>query len=331
MKRYLIAGVLAAAAVLALSGCSDTSSSPLTYTGTALDTVISIQVYDTEDEDILKNCEALCEDYEAMLSRTVDTSEISQINQAGGAWVEVSDDTLSLIRTGIEYGELSDGAFDITIGAVSSLWDFKAEDPAVPSEEALAQAVTHVDYRNIEISGNRVRLTDPEAMLDLGAIAKGYIADRLKDYLEDQNVTHGLINLGGNVLAIGDKPDGSSFNIGIQKPFDEDGNPIAAISLDDRSAVTSGTYQRCFKKDGILYHHILNSSDGMPCNNGLNSATIITDSSVTADALSTTCFLLGPEKGMELINSLEDVDAVFIDTDDEITCSDGFSVSEVSR
>ena len=324
MKINKIIGFLTAAAVFCTTGCSSLSGKPLSYTGTALDTVISIQIYDSKDESLIEHCQTICEEYEAKFSRTIETSEVSQINAAGGAPVEVSKDTVTLIKKGIYYGKMSDGAFDITIGTVSSLWDFKSEDPAPPSDDEIAEALTHVNYRKIQIDGNTVRLLDPAAKLDLGAIAKGYIADRLKDYLKEEGVRHALINLGGNVLAIGNKLDGSDFNIGIQKPFDADGEPITSVRLNNQSVVTSGTYQRCFEKDGTLYHHILSTSTGKPCNNGLNSVTIITDSSLTADALSTTCFLLGPEKGMKLINQLDNVDAVFIDTNNEITYSRNF-------
>lgn len=324
MKIRKIIALLTALTVICTAGCASLSSEPLSYTGVTLDTVISIQIYDSKDEDLLEHCQSMCEEYEAKFSRTIETSEIAQINAAGGAPVEVSKDTATLIRKGIYYGDLSNGAFDITIGSVSALWDFKSEDPAPPSQEALAEAVNHVNYKNIKVDGNTVRLLDSSAKLDLGAIAKGYIADRIKEYLEDEGVRHALINLGGNVLAIGGKPDGSSFNIGIQEPFHADGEPITSVYLKDQSVVTSGTYQRYFEKDGILYHHILNPSTGSPCNNGLSSVTIITDSSLTADALSTTCFLLGPEEGMKLVNQLDNVDAIFISTDNEITYSRNF-------
>lgn len=324
--RRQLAMLSALSLMAGITGCSKDSSvsDPITYTGTALDTVINIKIYDSQDESLLTQCQKLCDDYEAKLSRTKEGSEIWQINHAEGAYTEVSDDTLTLIQEGLHYSELSDGAFDITIGTVTDLWDFKSEDPQVPDSSALAEAVSHVDYHNVEIDGNLVRLADPQAKIDLGAIAKGYIADRLKDYLKGEGVEHALIDLGGNVLAIGDKPDGSDFLIGIQKPFDDRGEPIASVKLHDQAAVTSGTYQRCFEKDGTFYHHILKPSDGMPCDNGLNSVTILTDSSLTADALSTTTFLLGEEKGMELINQLDGVEAVFIDTDNNLTYSDHF-------
>lgn len=321
MKIRKIAGLFMTAIILCSTGCSEFSRKPLVYTGTALDTIISIQIYDSHDEELAEHCQELCEEYEAKFSRTIETSEIAQINAAGGAPVEVSDDTVTLIKKGIYYCDMSDGAFDITIGSVTSLWDFKADEPAPPAPEAIAEAITHVNYRKILIDGNTVRLVDPAAKLDLGAIAKGYIADRIKEYLKEEGVKHALINLGGNVLAIGGKLDGSPFNIGVQKPFDENGDPITSVRINNKSVVTSGTYQRYFKKDDVLYHHILNTTNGNPCNNGLNSVTIITDSSLTADALSTTCFLLGPEAGMELVNQLDNVDAIFINTDNELSFS----------
>ena len=259
-----------------------------------------------------------------MFSNKIEDSEISRINSAGGNPVEVSKETIKLIKKGIYYSEMSDGVFDITIAPVSNLWDFKAETPLVPSPEAIAEAVSHVNYENIIIRDNTVKLTDPHAGIDLGAIAKGYIADRIKDYLEEEGVRHAMINLGGNVLAMGSKLDGSDYNIGIQKPFDETGEPITSVKISDKSVVTSGIYQRYFKADGKIYHHILDPNTGYPCENNLYSVTILTDSSLTADALSTTCFLLGYDRGMKLINQLDNVDAVFITNDNQIHYSKNF-------
>ena len=323
-KKRSIAGLAAAAAVFLTSGCSAVSSEPMTYTDTLFDSVISLQIYDKKDRDILEECKELCQKYDAMFSRTNEESEVSRINNAQGNPVEVSPDTAKLVKKGLYYGKLSNGAFDITIGSVSRLWDFKAEAPAPQDQAAIASDLTHVNYRKVVVEGNTVTLQDPAAAIDLGAVAKGYIADRLKEYLKGEGVHHALINLGGNVLAVGDKPDGSPLHIGIQKPFDKSGIPLTSVRIDDKSIVTSGTYQRYFEKDGSLYHHILDAASGYPCNNGLASVSIITDSSLTADALSTTCFLLGPEKGMNLVNQLENVEAVFVDTDNRITYSNNF-------
>lgn len=324
MKFKKIAACLSAAS-LTLTGCSGLPRErDLSYTDTLFDTVISVRIYDNADEDILKGCEALCKKYDSMFSNKIADSEISQINNAGGAPVEVSDDTIKLLKKGIYYGNMSNGAFDITIGTVSDLWDFKSETPSVPDAAAIAEAVSHVNYKNVIIKDNTVRLQDAQAKLDVGAIAKGFIADRLKEYLENNGITHALINLGGNVLAMGNKLDGSDYNIGIQKPFDESGTPITSVKIADKSIVTSGTYQRYFEQDGKIYHHILDARTGYPCENTLSSVTIITDSSLTADAMSTTCFLLGYDKAANMINQLDNVDAVFVTTDNKVIYSKNF-------
>lgn len=326
IKRII---ALTLTAALLLCGCSKPwEKRDLTYTDTLFDTVISVQILDPADEDVLKGCEKLCKEYDAKFSRTNEDSEISKINKAKGKFVEVSDDTITLIKKGIYYSDLSKGAFDITIGSVSKLWDFHSENPSVPSKKKIASAKKYVNYKNIIIRDNRVRLTSSKAALDLGAIAKGYIADRLKDYLKENGVKHAIINLGGNVLTIGTKTDGSPYNIGIQKPFDETGQPITSVKVANKSVVTTGTYQRYFEKKGKLYHHILDPSTGYPCENKLSSVTIITNSSLTADALSTTCFLLGYDEGMKLVNLLDNVDAVFITTDNKIHYSENFMKKE---
>ena len=315
-----LSAVLTASALL-LTGCSGAKSSTqtdqdLTYTDMLFDTVIKIQILDPADESILDGLKKLCEKYDTMFSATNTDSELYKLNHANGQPFTVSSETANLIQEGIHYSELSGGAFDLTIEPVSALWDFKADKPTVPSSDAIAQAVSHVDYTKVDIQDNTVTLEDPEASIDLGAIAKGYIADQVKTYLKKQGIKHAIINLGGNVDVIGTKPDGSKYNIGIQKPFDESGEAITSVQLKDQTVVTSGIYERYFKKNGKLYHHILDPRTGYPCENNLYSVSIITDSSTKADALSTTCFLLGYEKGMELIQSMDGVEAIFI-TDDE--------------
>lgn len=325
MKNKKVIALAAAALIcMSLSGCAAISKEPMTYTDTVFDSVIALTIYDSKDQEILDECKSICHKYDAMFSATNPDSEISKINQAGGNPVEVSSETATVIKKGLYYGKLSNGAFDITVGKVSSLWNFTAENPSIPDAAAIADAVEHVDYKKVLVSGNTVTMQDPEAAIDLGAIAKGYIADRLKEYLEKEGVRHANINLGGNVQTIGGKPDGSAFNIGIQEPFSETGIPITSVKIKDQSIVTSGTYQRYFEKDGTIYHHILDPKTGYPCQNGLSSVTIITDSSLTADALSTTCFVLGPEEGLKLVNQLDNVDAIFINNENEITYSNNF-------
>ena len=290
-------------------------------TGTYFDTVVQIEVWGA-DQEIMEHCRQMCEDYEQMLSATIETSEISRINNAGGEPVEVSDETAGLIEEGIKYGDISDGRFDITIAPATDLWNFTDnEEKILPDPDELAEAVTHIDYHCIKVEGNTVTLTDPEARIDLGGIAKGYIADRLKEYLKDEGIEHALIDLGGNMLTLGRRYDGNDFRIGIQKPFADTGTAMAVVSVNDKSVVTSGDYERYFEKDGVIYHHILDPDTGYPVQNDLDQVTIISDQSVDGDALSTTCFAMGLEDGLELIRSLDGIEAVFVTKDGEMHTS----------
>ncbi len=321
-RRKKAAAVLTAAFTVLLAGCSTPAKNDsLTMSGMYFDTVVQIEAWGTSEE-VMEHCQELCEYYEGLLSATIETSEISRINQAGGAPVSVSRETAELIEKGIEYGDISGGLFDITIASASSLWDFTDNDrKELPDPKALEEAVSHIDYRCIRVEGTTVTLTDPGAKIDLGGIAKGYIADRLKDYLKSEGVEHALIDLGGNMLALGGRTDGSNFRIGLQEPFADTGTVMAVVSVNDRSVVTSGDYERYFEKDGIIYHHILDPNTGYPIQNDLDQVTILSDESVDGDALSTTCFALGLEDGLELIQSLDDTEAIFVTKDGEIHIS----------
>lgn len=337
-KRFGIV-MCAVLMVSMMTGCQRSSSEEkVSKQGFYFDTIIQITLYGTSDGSYIDECFKLAKKYEDLFSNTIATSEISQINDAAGiSSVVVSDDTLELIQKGIEYGDLSDGKFDITIGGLSDMWNFseiaenassddnEVDASVIPSDTDIADALLHVDYHNVQISGNNVMLTDPDARLDLGGIAKGYIADKMKEYLKSQDITSGIINLGGNVLTIGEKSDGSDYTVGIQKPFDASGDAVCTLKVNDKSIVTSGIYERYYRVDGQIYHHILDTSTGYPVKNNLYSVTIISDSSCDGDALGTACFALGIDKAKELIASLSNVDAIFV-TDDYsiITTSDKY-------
>lgn len=298
--------------LLLLTGCSVKTAKPITKTGIYFDTVVQIDIYDSNDISLIEQCFDYCKEFEQTVSRTIETSEIYKLNHANGNPVKVSDVTLELIKKGIAYGNLTNGKFDITIAPLSELWNFKDNPGTIPSKADIQETRSHVNYKNIVINENEILLTDPKSAIDLGGIAKGYMADKLKEYLIHKGVESALINLGGNILAIGTKPDGVPFNLGIQKPFDKQGTIITSVKAKDSSIVTSGVYERYFKIDDVLYHHLLNSKTGYPCNNGLFGVTILSKKSVDGDALSTSCFLLGLEDGMKLIESLDGVDAIFI-------------------
>ncbi len=335
--RYCSAFILLFALILT-TGCNAKENSITTpenpyirRTLIKLNTVVTITIYDKQEEYLLDGAMELCDYYEQIFSRTSETSELYQFNHGllnnatdGTNQAQLSPELASLIEQGIHYGDLSEGKFDIAIAPLTELWDFTADEPSVPDAATIKAALPYVNYKDISVKDNTVTLADTKMGIDVGAIAKGYIADRIKDYLVSEGVGSAMIDLGGNILCVGSKPDGSPFNIGIQKPFADRNETIAIIGIDDMSVVSSGIYERYFKQDDILYHHILNPSTGYPYDTDLVAVTIISERSVDGDGLSTSCFALGLEKGMDLINSLDNTYAVFITSDYELHYSDGF-------
>lgn len=313
---------LACGAALALR---PKQTEPVSRSDFLLNTFVTVTLYDNGDEEILEQCMALCREYENRFSKTIPTSEIYRLNHRpeGETSFTLTKDTASLIREGLYYSRLSDGAFDITIEPLSSLWNFTDGKNVVPPEDEIQKAASRVDWKNVSLDGDVLTFHSPDTTIDLGSIAKGFIADRLKEYLLSRNVKSAIINLGGNVLCIGGRPDGSPFKIGLQKPFEGRNEIISNLSINDLSVVSSGVYERHFVSNGRNYHHLLNPATGYPYDNGLIAVTIVSPRSVDGDALSTTCFSLGLEKGLELINSMDGIYGYFITDDYEIHYSDG--------
>ena len=318
MKKFAkkMCGFLAIACVLGICGC-DAAPAYNSALGFYLDTVITISGY--ADKEILEGAVALCGEYEKAVSRTVKGSDVWRINHGEGSPVRVCGDTAELLTIALDICEKSGGALDITIAPASDLWDFKADEPEIPDSGELSSAAELVDYTKLKLEGDMVTL--PAGMaIDLGAVAKGYIADKAAEYLKEKGVESAILNLGGNVVALGSKPDGREWSIGIQDPEEENGRAGYSVLVADESVVTSGIYQRGFDKDGVRYHHILDSATGWPVQNGLASVTIITGSSALADAMSTACFVLGRDKGMSFAEEMG-VQAVFIGTDGKVSCT----------
>lgn len=320
MAKKMLAVLIA---LMLMCGCANAQSTkPLARQGFMLDTVISISLYDTQDEAILDGAFALCEEYEQLFSRTISTSDVYRINHSDGAPVEVSDATAELLCIALEYARLSGGAFDPTIEPLVTLWDIMADEPHVPDADAISAALARVDWTKVSVNGNVVTLHAGMG-LDLGGIAKGYIADKLREYLSKNGVGSALINLGGNVLTLGGKPDGSNFTIGVQKPFGQNSDILGACRLKGMSVVTSGIYERYFVEDDRLYHHILDTKTGYPVENELYSVTIISPTSTDGDALSTICFALGSDDGMALIETLDGIECVYCLSDGTLLFSSG--------
>ncbi|MCR5268681.1 MAG: FAD:protein FMN transferase [Lachnospiraceae bacterium] len=316
-KRIAITEFLA----IFMTGCA-LLSKPYTRSGFALDTMVSITLYDTDEKHANEVMDAAFDrlmEYDRLFDPNNPESDIYRMNHAEGKEVTVSDDTMELLRLAAGYAKISDGLLDITIQPLYVLWDFQGSHETLPDETAIKGALATVDHHNIHLTGDRTVMLSHNAQVNPGAIAKGYIADRLKDYLLSQGITSALINLGGNVLTIGHKPDGSDYNIGLQKPFDDMGEMITDVSVSDRSVVTSGIYQRYFSYNDRIYHHILDPETGYPKDTDLNAAVIIADSSVDADAYSTICMLLGKEQAGIFIKEHPEISAILIDRDNHIT------------
>jgi len=285
---------------LPFAGCSQRRiTEPISETRLLLDTVCTITAYDPAQRQLLTEALDLCAEYEALLSRTLEGSDIWRINHAQGEPVMVEAPTAELLRAGLDYGAFSGGCFDITVGRLSALWDFNG-NPEVPSPIDLAAARDTADYRQVFITGNSVRLGNAESWLDLGGIAKGYIADQLAGFLKGRGVESAIVDLGGNIVTVGAKPDNSLWHIGVEQPFSERSEIIGSLSVGEASIVTSGIYERKFTENGVLYHHILDPSSGMPAESDVISVTIVSESSTIGDALSTIVILLGSEKSAPL-------------------------------
>jgi len=305
-KRFSVYIILL---LFSLCGCD--RNNEVSETRFVLDTVATLTA--DCDEKTLDGAFTVCSDYEKMFSRTIENSDVHKLNDSL-SFTEVSDETIEIIERSLYFSDLTNGKFDITICPVSSLWDFKNQ--VIPSKDEIAEALKNVDYEAIEIKGNLVNLGGKK--IDLGGIAKGYIADKLKDYLLNNGANKGIVNLGGNVVVFG-----KEYRVGIKKPFSED---IAAVLLiKDKSAVTSGIYERYIEKDGEIYHHIIDTETGYGVENELASVTVVGDSSLDCDALSTVCMLMGKEKGLEIIENMPDTEAVFISRDQKITLSSGLA------
>lgn len=306
--------------LLLLGGCA--APTPLVRDTVAMDTVISISLYDNQDEALIAACFDRLAEYEALFSRTDPESEVARLNAAGEA-MTLSTDTRELLALGKAFSERTNGAFDITIAPVSALWDFSSG--TLPDAAALANAAARVDWRALDVTETGATLQNGAAV-DLGGIAKGYAADRLAEYLRAEGVTSALLDLGGNVYALGDK-NGKPFSVGIRDPQNE-ASLAAVVRVRDKSVVTSGVYERGFTKDGVRYHHLLDPKTGYPVQNGLASVTIVSERSVEADALSTACFVLGLQDGLALVEATDGVEALFIAADGSLIASSGLEYEE---
>ena len=292
-----------------------------------LGTINEITLYNIKKKNgdaLLEKCASILTDIDNKMSCQLTSSEISKINDmAGKDYVKVSEDTFYVIKESINFSKMSNDTFDISIGPIIDLWAIGTDNAKVPNKKDIEDKISLVNYKDILLDENThsVKLNNDNMKIDLGGIAKGYAADKIYNYLKEEKLKSALINLGGNVYVLGTKENNQPFSIGIQDPTKPRGNSIGNIKVSDKSVVTSGIYERYLKKDNKIYHHMLNPHTGYPFENNLSSVTIVSDNSMICDALSTTTFGLGLNEGMKLVESLNNVDAIFITKDKKIYLS----------
>ena len=311
--------------VLSVSGCGQ-NAAPKTEQAFLLDTVVSVTYYRSGDRAAVLDALALCREYELVFSRTDPDSELYRLNAAGS--MTVSPALREVLELALAYCARSGGRYDVTLGGVSALYDFSG-DPHRPDAGALAEALSHVGWENIRVEGDAVTLSDPSAVIDLGSVAKGWIADRMAEALRARGVKSAILSLGGNILCLGARPDGAAYRVGIQYPERDSSALAATVSVRDGSVVTSGVYERFFVDGGTVFHHLLDPATGQPLRTGLLSVSIVGPSSADCDALSTLCFALGPEEGLALIDTLDGYEALFVTEDHAYLRSAGFAALEV--
>ncbi len=322
MEKKLMIIVLTFVLAIGIVGCArENSKQPISRTEIFMSTPVSITIYDGGNENILDKAFKKVEEVEDLVSINKENTEISELNKnAGVGKVKLSDISYDILKKGLEYSKLSNGSYDITIGPLVKLWNIGFEDAKVPSQDEINEIIDNIDYNNIEIndSTKEVFLTKKGMEIDLGSIAKGYIADEIANILKQEGVHRAIIDLGGNIYALGSKSSDSNWKIGIQNPFNDRGEVVGGIEVSNKTVVTSGIYERFIEEDGVKYHHILNPKTGYPYETDVAGVSIITDKSIDADALSTLTFTKGLEKGLKFIEGLDNVDAIFITNDKKI-------------
>ncbi|MCI7713214.1 MAG: FAD:protein FMN transferase [Clostridiales bacterium] len=330
--KRITALLLAALAVCGLTGCGgtrDPDEAQESIQVIAMDTAMVLTAYGKESTRAVYDAEEEVRRLDALLSRTSGSSEVSMLNGAGGEMVPVGAEICTLIQTAGDFTEATGGAFDITIAPVVSAWGFTTDSYQVPDREVLQTLLESVGMEHVHLSGGSARL-DPGTMIDLGGIAKGYTADRVAEIFQEHAVPRGKVELGGNILVIGDKPDGTAWRVGVQDPKhpDEADGLVCVLNLTDAFAVTSGSYQRYFEQDGKRYHHIIDPATGCPADSGLTSVTVVADSArgngTMCDALSTALFVMGEDKALDFWRSgVYDFQLVLVTEDGRVVVTEG--------
>jgi len=326
VSLLLIAMLLSA---VFLNGCSSNDPGWSEKTETVLGTISLIRVHSDHRPDGDAAVAAAFErvqEIEARMSATLPDSQIYRINAgAGRTGVTVTDDVLFMIEEGLRHYELTDGLFHIGLGTLTSLWGLSTQQPQVPSREAIQSTLEAIDVASIDISGSQVRIRQRGTAIDLGGIAKGYAVDEAARVLQDSGITSGVVNFGGDVYALGEKPDQTPWYVGVKEPVPGSTDLVGRLGITNRAVVTSGDYERYLvdETSGERFHHILNPLTGRPASNELVSVTIASDTALEGDILSTAAFVMGLENGYRYVMDTPGAEAIFITRDNEVILTPG--------
>nr|WP_243156241.1 FAD:protein FMN transferase [Clostridium sp. C2-6-12] len=294
----------------------------------SLGTVIQLRVYGSNGERAIHEAMKRLSDIDDKMSVFKENSDVSMINKkAGISTHQVGEDTYFVIKKAVEYSKLSEGTFDPTIRPLVGLWSIGSDNPRIPSENEITKNIKLVNYKDIILNeeDNSIGLKHAKQAIDVGGIAKGYAADEVNKIIKNYKIKSALIDLGGNIFALGKKPDNALWRVGIQNPFNNRGEYVGLISVENKSIVTSGNYERYFVKNGKTYHHIIDPKTGYPSESKIISATIISDHSIDGDGLSTGVYIMGLEKSIKIIEALKGIDAIFITRNKEIFTTSGIT------
>lgn len=316
--------------LITLCGCTNSAESSSEDTKEysrdifAMDTYMYLKAYGEHADTALGYSSEQILSLEELFSVTSEKSDIWAINYSNGEPVSVSDDTIAVLNKAIEIGGKTNGALDVTIYPLLTEWGFTTDTQQVPTDDIIADKLKLIDYTKISVKGNTVQLPD-NMQIDFGALAKGYTSDCVTDILKENGVKSALVNLGGNVHAVGTKPDGTLWKVGVQNPFSPS-EQVCILEIADKAVITSGNYERFFTdENGRKYWHILDSTDGFPADNGLVSVTIVGENGLLCDALSTALFVLGTDKAIDYWRNSADFEMILITDDEKIIYSEGLS------
>ena len=318
LTALLLAGIL--------TGCSapaEEMQQPVERSLFAMNTYMTFTAYGEDAQAALQEAEECIQQVEGLWSVTDEDSEIYQANHSGGQPVTVSEETAEIISFALEMAQRTGGALDPTIYPVLTAWGFTTDSKQVPSQQQIAQLLEQVGYDRIQLNGSE--LTVPDGMeLDLGAVGKGYTADLVTEILRRHGVTSALISLGGNIQAIGSRPDGSDWRLGIRAPW-ESGN-LGVLTVSDAAVVTSGGYENYFDDEqGNIYWHILDPSTGYPADSGLQSVTIVGREGKMCDALSTALFVMGAQSAEQYWRENGGFEMLLVTDSGEILITEGIA------